>query len=310
MITATAPGKVILAGEHAVVYGRPAIAAPVWRTVATATLEAAAPGAGCTILASDLGQSLRLAAAGADEPLAVVARLALARLGVIGEPDWRIDLRSEIPIASGMGSGAALSTALVRAIFAQCGQSPDPATVSALVYESERFYHGTPSGIDNTVVAHGQPIWFVKGEPPVPITLAAPITLAVADTGIRSPTVLTVGAVRQAWLHDRGRYEAIFDAIGGVAHAVRRVLEQGDLPALGALFNENQALLQTLGVSCEAIERLVTAARAAGALGAKLSGAGGGGNIIALVQEQTVEAVRAALRAAGAHRLIVTQVRV
>jgi mevalonate kinase len=209
-----------------------------------------------------------------------------------------------------MGSGAALSTALVRAIYAQCGQNPDPATVSALVYESERFYHGTPSGIDNTVVAHGRPIWFVKGEPPVPITLAAPITLAVADTGIRSPTVLTVGAVRQAWLHDRRRYEAFFDAIGGVTHGVRRVLEQGDLPALGALFDENQALLQAIGVSCEAIERLVAAARAAGALGAKLSGAGGGGNIIALVQEQTVEAVRAALRAAGARRLIVTQVRV
>ncbi len=308
MVTVTAPGKVILAGEHAVVYGRPAIAAPVWQTVATATLEAAAPGAGCTIFASDLGQVLRVSVAGADEPLAVVARLAFAQLGLAVEPDWQIELRSEIPIASGMGSGAALSTALVRAIYAQCGQSPDSATISALVYESERFYHGTPSGIDNNVVAYGQPIWFVKGQPPAPITLAAPLTIVVADTGIRSPTVLTVGAVRQAWLHDRRRYEAIFDAIGGVVHAARRVLEAGDLLALGALFDQNQALLQAIGVSCDAIEKLVAAARSAGALGAKLSGAGGGGNIIALVQEQTVEAVRAALLAAGAHRLIVTEV--
>ena len=308
MATATAPGKVILVGEHAVVYGRPAIAAPVWQVVATATVAPAAPGAGCTLVANDLGQVLRLAEAGDDAPLAVVARLALARLGVSTDPDWRIELRSEIPIASGMGSGAALSTALVRAIFAQLGQPVAPAVVSELVYESERFYHGTPSGIDNTVVAYGRPIWFVKGQPPEPFTPAAPILLAIADTGIRSPTVLTVSAVREAWQRDRQRYEAMFDAISAVAHAARRALEQGDAPALGALFNENQALLNSIGVSCNAIEGLVTAARAAGALGAKLSGAGGGGNIIALVEGVTVAGVQEALLAAGARRVIVTSI--
>ena len=308
MATATAPGKVILVGEHAVVYGRPAIAAPVWQVVATATVAPAAPGAGCTLVANDLGQVLRLAEAGDDAPLAVVARLALARLGVSTDPDWRIELRSEIPIASGMGSGAALSTALVRAIFAQLGQPVAPAVVSELVYESERFYHGTPSGIDNTVVAYGRPIWFVKGQPPEPFTPAAPILLAIADTGIRSPTVLTVSAVREAWQRDRQRYEAMFDAISAVAHAARRALEQGDAPALGALLNENQAMLNSIGVSCDAIEGLVTAARAAGALGAKLSGAGGGGNIIALVESVTVAGVQEALLAAGARRVIVTSI--
>lgn len=306
MVTATAPGKVILAGEHAVVYGRPAIAAPVWQVVATATITAAAPGAGCTLVASDLGQVLQLADAGDDEPLAVVTRLTLARLGVAHMPDWRIELRSDIPIASGLGSGAALSTALVRAIFARLGQPAPPAVVSELVYESERFYHGVPSGIDNTVVAYGQPIWFVKGQPPEPFMLAAPILLAIADTGIRSPTVLTVSKVREAWLQDRPRYEAIFDAIGDLVHAARRALEQGDPSALGGLFNANQALLQSIGVSCDAIETLVAAARAAGASGAKLSGAGGGGNIIALVEPTTAPAVHAALVAAGARRVIVT----
>jgi mevalonate kinase len=308
MVTATAPGKVILAGEHAVVYGRPAIAAPVWQVVATATVEPTAPGAGCAIIASDLGQAFRLADASDDEPLAVVARLALVRLGVFRDPDWRIELRSEIPIASGLGSGAALSTALVRAIFAQLGQPAPPVLVSELVYESERFYHGTPSGIDNTVVAYGQPIWFVKGKPPESFTPAAPILLAIADTGIRSPTVLTVRAVREAWLRDRQQYEAIFDAIGVVVRAARHALEQGDAPALGALFNENQALLQSIGVSCDAIEGLLAAARTAGALGAKLSGAGGGGNIIALVESVTAAAVQEALLAAGARRVIVTPI--
>lgn len=306
LATATAPGKVILVGEHAVVYGQPAIAAPVWQVMATATIMAAPPGAGCTLVARDLGQVLQLADAGDNEPLAVVARLALAQLGVTHLPDWRIELHSDIPIASGLGSGAALSTALVRAIFTWFDRPAPPAIVSELVYESERFYHGAPSGIDNTVVAYGQPIWFVKGQAPEPFTPAAPITLAIADTGIRSPTVLTVSKVREAWRQERLHYEAIFAAIGDVVHAARRALQQGDAPQLGALFDENQALLASIGVSCDAIERLVTAARNAGALGAKLSGAGGGGNIIALVEPMTAVAVQEALLAAGARRVIVT----
>ena len=99
--------------------------------------------------------TLRLRDAPTGEPLAVVARLALTRLDVPADPDWEIELTSTIPIASGMGSGAALSAALVRAIYLQAGVEPRADDVSRLVYESERIYHGTPSGIDNTVVAHG-----------------------------------------------------------------------------------------------------------------------------------------------------------
>ncbi len=308
MIQATAPGKVILVGEHAVVYGRPAIAAPVWQTVATATLVAGAPGSGCHILAPDVGLSLHLAEADNDEPLAVVARLALERLGFDRMPDWQIDLHSEIPIASGMGSGAALSTALVRAIMLGAGQEPKPAIVSDLVYESERFYHGTPSGIDNTVIAHGVPIWFVKGHPPQPFTPARPITLAIADSGIRSPTKETVGEVRRAWNADPPRFEQIFDEIGHTVLAARRALEDGDVPALGRILDTNQTLLERLAVSSPALDALIAAARQAGALGAKLSGGGRGGNIIALIDEHGGPGVCDALRAAGARRVIVTQI--
>jgi len=308
VIQATAPGKVILVGEHAVVYGRPAIAAPVWQTVATATLVAGAPGSGCHILAPDVGISLHLAEADNDEPLAIVARLALERLGFDRMPDWQIDLHSEIPIASGMGSGAALSTALVRAIMLGAGQEPKPAIVSDLVYESERFYHGTPSGIDNTVIAHGVPIWFVKGHPPQPFTPARPITLAVADSGIRSPTKETVGEVRRAWNADPPRFEQIFDEIGHTVLAARRALEDGDVPALGRILDTNQTLLERLAVSSPALDALIAAARQAGALGAKLSGGGRGGNIIALIDEHVEPRVCSALQAAGARRVIVTQI--
>lgn len=308
MVTATAPGKIILVGEHAVVYGRPAIAAPVWQRVATATIDPAAPGAGCSIHARDVSLHLRLTTAGDDEPLAVVARLALAQLGVEQEPDWRIELHSEIPIASGLGSGAALSTALVRAIFSQLGHRAEPAQISALVYESERFYHGTPSGIDNTVVAYGQPIWFVKGQEIQPFSPTLPLTIVIGDSGVSSPTKATVGDVRTAWQREPARYERIFDEIGAVVLAARQAMQGGDLPALGRLFDANQVLLELLDASSDTLERLILTARQAGALGAKLSGGGRGGNMIALVDEGCVDAVCDALATAGARRVIVTQI--
>lgn len=308
MITATAPGKIILVGEHAVVYGRPAIAAPVWQTVATATIQPNGAGAGCTIHATDIDLRFRLAEAGDDEPLAVVARLALAQLSLEREPDWHIELHSEIPIASGLGSGAALSTALVRALFAQQGRATDPAVISALVYESERFYHGTPSGIDNTVVAYGQPIWFVRGAVVQAFNPAKPLTIAIADSGIRSPTKETVGDVRQAWQREPARYEAIFDAIAAVVARARQAMEAGDLAALGGCFDENHALLEALGVSSAPLQKLIDAARQSGALGAKLSGGGRGGNVIALVEDGSIAAIGDALHGAGARRVIVTQI--
>jgi mevalonate kinase len=307
-VSDTAPGKVILLGEHAVVYGRPAIAAPVWQTVATAAIKLLPHGSGCTIVAHDLGETLRLHEQGAEQPLALVTRLALAELGIEQDPDWRIDLHSTIPIASGLGSGAALSTALVRAVFAQVGRAADPAIVSRLVYESERIYHGTPSGIDNTVIAFGTPIWFVRGQPPESFAPPLPFTLAIADSGIRSPTKETVGDVRRGWEQDPLRYEAIFNAIAAIVHGGRQAIASGDFDRLGHLMNENQALLVQLGVSSAPLELLIAAARAAGASGAKLSGGGRGGNVIALVKENRCAAVEAALLAAGALRVILTTI--
>lgn len=308
MTTATAPGKIILVGEHAVVYGRPAIAAPVWQCVATAAIAPAPPASGVTISAVDIDRRFALAEAGDDEPLAVVARLAMKHLGVQNLPDLHIELHSDIPIAGGLGSGAALSTALVRALFAHFGQVVEPEVVSAIVYESERFYHGAPSGIDNTVVAFGQPIWFIKGKAAEPFWPAAPLTLVIADSGVPSPTKETVGAVRRLWERETARCEAIFDEIAGLAQRARLAIEQGDQRTLGQLFDANQALLEALTVSSETLERLIDAARRAGALGAKLSGGGRGGNIIALVEPARIDAVSAALRTSGARRVIVTRI--
>jgi mevalonate kinase len=308
MTVATAPGKIILLGEHAVVYGRPAIAAPVWQTVATATIEDRPAGSGCVIAAHDIEYRRDLGEADDGDPLALVTRLALAAAGIEATPDWQIELSSTIPIASGLGSGAALSTALVRAVLEHAGLAASTNTVSRIVFESERIYHGTPSGIDNTVIACGVPIWFVRGQNAETFRPPQPFTLVIADSGIRSPTKETVGDVRRAWEADAPRYEAYFDAIAELALQARTSITHAGWRRLGALMNENQTLLEALGVSSPLLEGLIAAARSAGALGSKLSGGGRGGNVIALVDDAVREKVTAALLRAGALRVIATEV--
>jgi mevalonate kinase len=309
MISVSAPGKLILCGEHAVVYGRPAIAAPLSDVRAYARIEPGAPGSGLRFIAPDLGETWT-AAGQPKHPLSELALAALARLGQ-RETDLIVQLRSDIPIASGMGSGAAIGTALVRALATHAGVELAPEEVAALVYASERRFHGTPSGIDNTVVAHERAIWFERREPAPLIetlTIAAPLLLVVGDTGVRSATRLPVGAVREGWRADPRRYEALFDQVGELVTRARAALATGDLPLLGALLNANQALLEQIGVSSPDLERLVAAARAAGALGAKLSGAGWGGVMLALVTPAARLAVESALREAGAARVLAATV--
>jgi mevalonate kinase len=305
MTTATAPAKIILVGEHAVVYGRPAIAVPVTHVQASATVEAGPPGSGCTLIARDLDRTVHLADAAEDEPLAAIVRATLKRLEA-PEPDVVISIHSTIPIASGMGSGAAVSTAIARALATHLGHSLDVESVSALVFEVEKLHHGTPSGIDNTVIAHARPVFFVKDKFIMTFALRSPLRLLIADTGIRSSTKIVVGDVRKAWEANRERYDSMFMSIGQIAVMARAALEGGEQSAMGALMDGNHWLLRQLGVSSDELDRLVQAARQAGALGAKLSGAGRGGNAIALVTEETRDAVTAAMVEAGAKQVIPT----
>ncbi len=308
MTNASASGKIILFGEHAVVYDRPALAVPLPQLRTRVRVENAVTR-GITVHARDLRRSWALDAAPPDDPLSAIIRRTLAKLSIPAPPSLDIWIESEIPIASGLGSGAAVSTAIVRALAAHLRHPLSPAEVSALVYESEKLYHGTPSGIDNTVIALEQAIRFTRSKGPVPIQIARPFTLANANTGIPSPTRITVGNVRKGWEQDRARYERVFDQVATVVEEAQAALAEGSVEQLGALMNRNQALLEEIGVSSPEIERLVGAARAAGAPGAKLSGGGGGGNVIAHIWPEQAEAVQTALLRAGAVSVIVTEVK-
>jgi mevalonate kinase len=309
MTLAHAPGKVILFGEHAVVYGRPAIAVPVTQVQAQAHIEPGEAGQGTVIVAPDLGHRIVLRDAGDDDPLALIVRLALLAIKEERDPDLTVTVSSSIPIARGMGSGAAVSTAIARALAQHFGRWLSSRTISDLVFRTEVLYHGTPSGIDNTVVAFEKPVYFVKDEGWEVFWVGSPLLLAIADTGIESSTKEVVGDLRRRYEAEPDGYCVLFDQVGEIVVNARAAIEQGEAETLGTLMDRNHKLLQELGVSCPELDRLVAAALEGGAFGAKLSGAGWGGNVIALVTEETRGRVDLMLRLAGATRVIVTTVR-
>jgi mevalonate kinase len=294
---ASACGKMILLGEHAVVYGFPAVAIPVAGLRARA--ELAESGAAFTIDAPAVGLASALEDLPPDHPLAFCVRRTAEFLAT-AIPAARLTISSDIPVASGLGSGAAVSTAIVRVLSAAVGRSPTPAEISRIVFDVERIYHGTPSGIDNTVIAYERPVYFRREREPDLLRIGARMQWLLADSGVPSETRSAVGGVRQRWQADPARYEDLFRKIGALADLGRRALENGNEKSLGETMNRCHELLQAVGVSTPELDRLVDAAHRAGALGAKLTGAGLGGNIVVLADPQELEGVESALRGEGA----------
>lgn len=308
----TAPGKTILFGEHAVVYGRPAIAVPVSGCRARVTVADMHADTGIRLVASDLGKRYAGTGGAVDDDgrfLQAALLLVLRELGIDGAAlDLEVTVDSDIPIARGMGSGAAVSAALMRAVAEHLGAALEPQRLSELVFTTEKLLHGTPSGIDNTTVVYEQPVWFVSGQSPMPLRLASRLTLLIGDTGVPARTRESVAMVRRRHQETPEALEGCFDAIGEVVYQAREALTRGALENLGPLMDHNHALLSAIGVSSPELDRLVQAARDAGALGAKLSGGGMGGCMIALVDGRSADMVRAALLSSGAAQVILSEV--
>ena len=269
MTRGRAPGKVLLLGEHAVVYGHPALAAAIPRFV-TAEVEPAPeprielPG-------------------GLQVPFPVVqAAAAMAR-----EAGWEggfvARVQSEIPLGSGLGSSAALGVALARAFRPGC--PPDEA--ARLAMHVETVLHGAPSGVDPAACARGGVIFFTRGEPPRVEEVRGSAWIAIGLTGIARGTHSTVMPLSQRRAAEPERIDPLLARLGALSREGRGDLERGDLRALGGCFDEAHAVLRELGVSCAELDETVRALTAAGALGAKLTGAGGGGAAIGLARDET-----------------------
>ncbi len=307
MTRASAPGKIILFGEHAVVYGRPALAIPVTQVHADVhILDSVRPG--IWIDASDVNLHAELNTLPSDHPIASVIHNFLFLSRVSPFPNLEINISSTIPVASGLGSGAAVTVALTRALSSHFNFPMTDENINAFAYEIEKLHHGTPSGIDNTVVTYAKPVYFIKGQPIETFIVGKPFTIVIGDTGIRAPTKESVGDVRKLWESDQPKWESIFDEVGNIARKAREAIESGKWEELGNLMNQNHKLLQEMTVSSPALDTLVSAAGEAGALGAKMSGGGRGGNMIALVPPDLAEMISRHLMEAGARNTIITQV--
>ncbi len=307
MTTASVPGKIILFGEHAVVYGRPALAIPVTQVHADVEILDS-DSTGVLIHAPGIHLRADLNTLPSDHPVASVIHNFLFLLRVSPFPNLNITISSTIPVASGLGSGAAVTVALVRALSSHLNYPMSDEEVNAFAYDIEKLHHGTPSGIDNTIVTYAKPVYFIKGQPIETFKVGRPFTIVIGDTGISAPTKESVAGVRKLWEADTAKWENVFDKVGEIARAAKEKIETGDWRLLGELMNRNHALLQEMTVSSPELDALVEAARKAGATGAKLSGGGRGGNMIALAEAEKADDISSALMSAGAKNTIVTQV--
>jgi mevalonate kinase len=315
LVKSSAPGKIILFGEHAVVYHRPALAVPVTQVqVDVEVLDSDSNGIHIHAPMVNLDGALNTLPT--DHAIGSVILKVFSTLGLPSpsgrragdEGGLQINISSTIPVAAGLGSGAAVSVALIRALSSFLSQPLADEKVNEMVFEIEKLHHGTPSGIDNTVITFGKPVFFIKGQPIETFKVGRPFTIVIGDTGVPAPTKESVGDVRALWLEDQSTLEGIFNKIAEVSLTARRAIESGNPESLGELMDQNHSLLQELTVSSPELDHLIKAARDAGALGAKLSGGGRGGNMIALVEKEKAESVSTALLSAGAKRTIITEI--
>lgn len=273
---ARAAAKVILLGEHAVVYGAPALAAALDRGVHAVAVRADADRI-------RIGEREHAAGDGSD-----IERALAALRASLGAPPLAVEATLEMPAGAGLGASAALGVAIARAVLEVTTpgldvRSPESrARVLAAAAAWERIFHGNPSGIDAAAAECGGCIYYTRDTGSSPLVLVRPLPLAIAVAGPPAKTREMVDSV--ARLSAR-RPDLVGKAVSGITALVKNArlcIEAGDMPGLGKLMDLNQMLLSGLMVSTEGIEHACATARRAGALGAKLTGAGGGGCVIAL----------------------------
>jgi mevalonate kinase len=308
MISASAPGKVILFGEHAVVHGYTAAAIPLPGIRATTSIAARYYGLDTHIIAPMIGLYVDFAFLADVHPIKFALNLFYARYPHIDQRPITINMQSQIPMSSGMGSGAAVTASLFKSLFLFHHEEYTQQTLSEMVYEVEKIHHGSPSGIDNTVVCFEQPVIFKRNQPLQTFSITGEAVLVIANCGHSTPTYETIATVRQKLVDQPETVTEIFSSIEKTTQQGIQTLQSGDFQAAGMSMRNNHQLLHDLGVSDPVLDNLVDVAIKAGAWGAKLSGGGRGGIIIALCSPDKKQLICAALENAGGMQIMTTPI--
>jgi mevalonate kinase len=307
-VVASAPAKVILFGEHFVVYGEPAIVIAIDKRAYAKT-------------ESRDDKSLHLRSVNLNlagyyengnfrvekgnfkeaklkfEPVRLAVEKVLERSGEKVGLD--IEINSTVSVAAGLGSSAAVIAAVTASVGALLNVKMSKEDIFRITYEAEKIVHGTPSGIDPAISTFGGTLLFQIDTGFKPLEVRMDIPLIIGDTGVERSTRVQVEKVRDI----NERYPRVVEPIMRAAREIVlkavEALNENSLESIGDLMNINHALLYSVGVSDESLEWLINAARKAGALGAKLTGAGGGGCMIALSKNERVPQVVEAIQRAG-----------
>lgn len=299
-----ASGKIILMGEHAVVYGQPAIAIPfsAVETVAEVKEDGEALTVTCEFYDGLVHKMPEIL-----ESLKHAIRFSLYRIGAPQDPAIHIDIHSTIPAERGMGSSAAVAVAIARSLFNFYGKVLTDKELWEIVQSSEKIAHGNPSGIDTVTTSGKSPVFFVKDQPIEQLSINMDAYLIVADTGQTGQTLKAIQSVKALLSKVTYQIDSLSDPkqaikeLGQLTNLAKEALLNNYILELGEVMNQAHQLLASLTVSNQTLDRLAQAARQAGALGAKLTGGGRGGCLIALAKDkESAEKIARTLLGQGA----------
>lgn len=287
--TARAPGKIILAGEHFVVLGAPAVAMAINlysqvhvtpKNGSTVEVNADIP---LRFLSGKPGKAVVPDPRGLLRPLQLAAEATLKHIRSSNH-GIHVSVECEIPVAAGLGSSASTTVAIIAAVARSKGVELSQKEIFKLAFVPENFLHGKPSGVDQATCIYGGTIQFNRPSIVKKLQLKREPALLVCDTGIHHATRILVGGVVQKSQNEKKDFQNYLARVREISNGVAKALREGDDEDLGTLMYQNHELLRKIGVSHPKLDRLVEVARDAGALGAKLTGAGGGGCIVVLTR--------------------------
>ena len=282
-------GKVILFNEHFVVYGLPAIASAIGAK--TTALVQRRAGYGVEIEDERPETKGYKAEKAAQQKESLDLMLKFMKIDTMRNA-YRVTLGGDLLAASGVGASAASCAAIARAFSEELQLNYSDDKVNEAAYEGEKGYHGTPSGIDNTAATYGGLIWYKRERAShlmERMRLKKPVEIVMGNTGLVADTKVVVGGVKERKEKEPEKYGQMFHDAEQLVYEARKELEAFNLKKVGEYMNQNHTLLQQIGVSCPELDLLVDLARNSGALGAKLTGTGKGGYMVALTPTKVLQ---------------------